>query len=133
MKRIQTLISLLLLVVFMSGCIFGEDNKTSNSSPNSLIGTWEDWVSHGGGYRDRDTLTFNKDSTFNFGQDIYEPSGYVETIKVYGTYTVSGSIVTLTYQELGEEYVDKYTFSISGKTLILKNVYEGTELQYTKV
>ena len=132
MKKFQILISTLLVVFYVSGCIFGDDDKKSSGS-NALIGTWEDWVDFGEGYKDRDTLTFNKDDTFNFGQDIYEPSGYVETIKVYGTYTVSGSIVTLTYQELGEEYVDKYTFSISGKTLILKNVYEGTELQYTKV
>lgn len=133
MKKVCALISLLLLVVFMSGCIFSDDDKTSSSGSSALIGTWEYWDSMGGGDRNRETLTFNKDGTFNFGTDYYDANGYIETDNIYGMYTISGSIVTLTYQEMGNEYVDKYTFSVSGKTLTLKNVYQDLTLFYTKV
>ena len=40
MKKILTLMSLLLLVVFVTGCIFGDDDKTSSSGSSALIGTW---------------------------------------------------------------------------------------------
>lgn len=129
MKKIQTLVPLLLLVIVMTGCIFGDDDKSSNSSPNSLIGTWEDWVTVFG-ERQRDTITFNKDGTFYFGTDYTNP---VETVKIYGSYSISGSIVTLTYRENGQEFVDKYSFSVSGNTLTMKDVYSDFKMEYTKV
>ena len=124
MKKIQTFLSLLLLVVFMTGCIFGDDDKTSSSSSNAIIGTWEYWTS------ERETVTFNNDGTFNFTTYYFNPD---ETENIYGTYTISGSIMTLTYREWGEEYVDKYTYSVSGNTLTMKSVYYDFTLEYTKV
>lgn len=131
MKKLLILLPILVIASYTAGCIFSDDDKPSSGGSNAIIGTWEDWVTVFGD-RQRDTITFNKDGTFNFGTDYYDANGYVETDKIYGTYTISGSIVTLTYREMGKEWVDTYTFSISGNTLTLTNAYEGTVIQYTK-
>ena len=123
MKKIQAFISLLLLVVFMSGCIFGDDDKASSNSSSSLIGTWEEQES----YQERETITFDKDGTFYWTIYYTNPT---EIDKIYGAYTISESIVTLTYHELGKEYVDKYVFLVSGNTLTMKSVFQDFTIKY---
>ena len=129
MKRIQILIALLLLVIIMSGCIFGDDDKSSGSA-NSLIGTWEYF-----NRTERDTVTFNKDGTFSYGFE-YNDS-HLKDDYLYGTYSISGSIVTLTYHEysggISGEYNDPYTFSIDGDTLTMRHVYYNNIIKYSKV
>ena len=130
MKKSIALISLLLLVVVMTGCIFRDDDNGSSSGSSALIGTWEYWLTHSGGERERYTVTFNGDGTFHFGTEWFNPS---ETEYSYGTYTISGTIMTLNYVEYGEEYTDKYTFSVSGNKLTMKSVFHDYSLEYTKV
>jgi len=124
MKKFNTLLLFLIVVALVSGCIFGNDDKESSSSSNALIGTWEYWAG------ERYTVTFNQDGTFHFGTEWFNPS---ETEYSYGTYEISGSIMTLNYVEYGEEYTDKYTFSVSGNTLTMKSVYADIAQKYTKV
>ena len=126
MKKIQTFLSLLFLVVFVFGCIFGDDDKGSSGGSSALIGTWEEQES----YQERETITFDKDGTFYWTIYYTNPT---EIDKIYGAYTISESIVTLTYREWGEEYVDKYAFSVSGNTLTMKSVFQDFTIKYTKV
>ncbi len=127
MKRLHALLSLLIVVALVSGCIFGDDDKDSNSGSNALIGTWVYVKNDSEGHIYRTSLTFNNDGTCRRN---YHYLGSNETDE--GTYTVSENIVALTFRDNYEEYVDKYVFSISGKTLTLKDVYSDYSIEYTK-
>ena len=116
MKKLLPL-SLMLLVLCVSGCIFSDNDKKTDSGQSALVGTWDS-----ADY----SYTFKSDGTFTFYYATYEATSS-------GTYKVTGNIVELSSMSGGIKYTDKYTFSVNGNRLTLTNVYNNEDtLTYTK-
>ena len=137
MKKFKTLISLLLLIVFVSGCIFGDDDNKSSSGSNALIGTWK-YVKNNaqGQLLQKESVTFTSSGTYKrtwlYMEYTPSASSYVtEDYTEEGLYVVSENIITISF-EGGTE--NKKLFSINGNELTLTNAYDSEEkMVFTKV
>jgi len=82
---------------------------------NPLLGKWED--------EDGMMIEFKDDNTFTIGA--------MEMVLIEGTYTVSGSKVTLSAPDEDEDMVAN--FAVSGDTLTLTDPDSGEVLEFTLV
>jgi chitodextrinase len=115
MKKLFVILMALLFIV-MAGCSGGGGGSSSSSDNpeeiTSLKGTW----SSGGS-----SITFMDDNTFTV------EANNKATADVWGTYSISGNELTITYSSGSScfdtatqtYYVGHYTFSINGNTLTL--------------
>jgi len=131
MKKVLILLSVLFIILPVSGCIFGGDDK-ADSGANALVGTWGHYGPGGTSYH---TIRFyNYDSGEKTGRftrydyDIKDGSR-TQTWTGFGRFEVDRNksgffekdkILLIFLENSGEEeYRTDYIFEIKGKTLML--------------
>ena len=103
-------------VVFVSVLLVGCTSSTNNGYDDQLIGTWS-MIGELENYTFKDFYVFYSNSSFfsNY-QDV---SSQIYGDGLWGTYSVSGSHITLTIQNPYSSSDLKYSISEDGNTLLL--------------
>jgi hypothetical protein len=104
MKKLLILLPILVIASFTAGCIFSDDDKESSGGSNALLGTWKyEKYNSKGQLEQRESVMFNSNGTYkrSWLYMEYTPSGSSYVTEDYteeGIYTVSGNIVTISFE-----------------------------------
>ena len=132
MKKYFLFTVMLMALVSMGLASCGDDDEPKGSD---IVGTWQ--ITNDDGVT---LLQFTKDGKFN-EVDIVVEEGVSDLYKYYGTYTVSGNKLTITYEYAYESETvdctysvkdDKLTITSSGETNTLFRVDDSVIERYLR-
>lgn len=126
--HLQSLVAVALCVI-MAIAFVGCSNDDDEPENNPIVGTWKLSLSEGGGSYWYCQYNFKSDGTFevkDWTSNSTEPANYEGS----GTYSVSGSVLTLNYNE---EETETYRFSVNGNKLTIYDYEEDGPNDFYKL
>lgn len=130
LSHLKSLIAVALCVI-MSMTFTSCNDDDDEPENNQIVGTWRLSVKESGSEFWYCQYNFKANGTFevkDWSSTSPEPSSYEAT----GTYSISESWLTLTFNEDGEYYTETYRFSISGNKLIIYDYEEDGPNEFLK-
>ena len=115
LSKLAAIFAALVLACAFVGCSDGSDDSTSTAA---YVGTYECSSSPEDGVNVSMTLVTKDDGTFTMTQAVTYPGGS-DSDTITGTYKVSGTTVTISYEDEGETVSLTGTTSDNWKTIVV--------------